>query len=58
MRKKLTVAAIQSLPQGNYADAISPGLNLRIGARRKTWSVYHRLGGRLQAEPSSAISRP
>lgn len=44
--KKLTVIAIKSLPPGNYADAGYPGLNLRIGVHRRTWSVYHRVGGR------------
>ncbi len=27
---------------------ICPGLNLRVGTTRKTWSVYHRTGGRLK----------
>src|SRR4051812_24856486 len=48
MRKKLTVAAIATLAEGNYADTIHAGLNLRIGARRRTWSVYYRRAGKLK----------
>ena len=48
MRIKLTAVVIPTLPQGNYADVLCPGLNLRIGTKRKTWSVYHRAGGRLR----------
>jgi integrase len=47
LKKKLTALGIAALPQGNYSDAIYPGLNLRIGAKRRTWSVFHRLGGKL-----------
>jgi hypothetical protein len=47
MKMKLTAMAIVSLPGGNYTDAACAGLTLRVGAKRKTWSVFHRLGGRL-----------
>src|SRR5262245_37645898 len=47
MKKKLTSLAIQSLPEGNYHDAGFGGLQLRVGRERKTWSVFHRVGGRL-----------
>ena len=36
------------MEEGNYTDMICPGLNLRVGTTRKTWSVYHRTGGRLK----------
>ena len=43
MKKKLTALAIPSLPEGQYPDALMPGLILRVG-----------IGGRLG---SAAIAR-
>ncbi|HEV2897258.1 MAG TPA: integrase family protein [Pseudaminobacter sp.] len=48
MKMKLTVLAIPSLPEGNYTDAACAGLTLRVGAKRRTWSVYYRIGGKLK----------
>src|SRR4051794_35517849 len=48
MRMKLTAVAIPTLPHGDFADLAYPGLHLRIGAKRRTWSVFHRQGGRLK----------
>ena len=48
MKKKLTAVAVATLPPGNYTDAACAGLTLRVGVKRRTWSVFHRLGGRLR----------
>ena len=48
MKKKLTAVTVATLPDGNYTDSAHPGLTLRVGANRRTWSVFHRLGGRLK----------
>ena len=45
MKKKLTAVGIPTLPKGNYTDAACAGLNLRVGAKRRTWSVFYRIGG-------------
>src|SRR5262245_61606990 len=50
MKKKLTALAIPSLPKGQYPDALMPGLNLRVGARRKTWEVRYRKSGKRHAD--------
>ena len=47
MKKKLTAVAVATLPPGIYTDAACAGLTLRVGVKRRTWSVFHRLGGRL-----------
>ena len=47
MKKKLTAVAVASLPPGIYTDAACAGLTLRVGVKRRTWSVFHRVGGRL-----------
>jgi integrase len=45
-RKKLTAIAILTLPAGTYPDHIVPGLMLRVGANRRTWTYRYRSGGR------------
>ncbi len=45
-KPKLTAVALPSLAPGEYTDHILPGLNLTIGARRKTWTLRHRIGGK------------
>ena len=47
MKKKLTAVAVASLPPGIYTDAACAGLTLRVGVKRRTWSVFHRVSGRL-----------
>ena len=47
MKKKLTAVAVATLPPGNYTDSAHAGLTLRVGAKRRTWSMFHRLGGKL-----------
>ena len=46
MRKKLTTTTLFSLPQGDFDDILFPGLTLRVGVNRKTWTVRHRAGGK------------
>jgi hypothetical protein len=48
MRKKLTALILPTLPQGAYHDSGSPGLQLRVGKTRSTWSAFHRLAGKLK----------
>ncbi len=45
-KSKLTAAALATLPTGEYVDTLLPGLNLSVGARRKTWSLRYRVGGK------------
>jgi len=44
-RKKLSALAIPTLPPGAWPDAIVPGLTLRVGAKRRTWTYRFRRGG-------------
>lgn len=43
---KLTATIINTLPQGDYTDAILPGLTYRVGARRRSWQLRYRAGGK------------
>ena len=45
MKKLLSAVAVPKLGSGEYWDAIVPGLALRVGARRRTWTLRHRVGG-------------
>jgi integrase len=45
-RKKLSAIAISTLPPGNWPDPIVPGLMLRVGANRRTWTYRYRTGGK------------
>jgi Arm DNA-binding domain len=45
-RKKLSALSIRTLPPGNWPDVVGPGLALRVGANRKTWTYRYRAGGR------------
>ena len=46
MKKLLSAVAVPKLGSGEYWDAIVPGLALRVGARRRTWTLRHRVGGK------------
>lgn len=46
MRKLLSAMAVPKLGTGEYWDPLIPGLALRVGARRRTWTLRHRVGGR------------
>jgi integrase len=46
MRKLLSALAVPKLGAGEYWDPLIPGLALRVGARRRTWTLRHRVGGR------------
>jgi len=46
MKKLLSAVAVPKLRPGEYWDPLIPGLALRVGARRRTWTLRHRVGGR------------
>src|SRR4029077_5009467 len=46
MRKLLSALAVPKLGTGEYWDPLIPGLALRVGTRRRTWTFRHRVGGR------------
>jgi hypothetical protein len=48
---KLTATIINSLPQGDYTDALVPGLTFRVGARRRSWQLRWRAGGKQLKKP-------
>ena len=50
MKKKLTALAIPTLPEGQYPDALTPGLILRVGKNRRTWECRYRKGGKRHAD--------
>ena len=41
--KKLSALAVPTLPPGEWRDAALPGLILRVGARRRTWTFRARV---------------
>src|SRR5262249_16181069 len=45
MRKLLSAVAVPKLGTGEYWDPVIPGLALRVGAHRRTWTLRHRVGG-------------
>jgi integrase len=45
MKKLLSAVAVPKLGTGEYWDPLIPGLALRVGARRRTWTLRHRVGG-------------
>lgn len=49
--KKLTTAAIPHLPEGEWWDAILPGLIIRVGKKRRSWSVRYHSGGSYHRQP-------
>jgi len=49
-QKKMTAAAIPTLPPGDHPDDLVPALMLRVGVRRKTWTVRHRMQGKYRAD--------
>jgi integrase len=46
MKKLLSAVAVPKLGTGEYWDPLIPGLALRVGAHRRTWTLRHRVGGR------------
>ena len=44
--KKLSALSIKKLTPGDWHDALLPGLILRVGAKRQTWSYRYSAGGR------------
>lgn len=50
-QRKLTSVAIPTLAPGEWYDAVLPGLILRVGARRRSWSFRYRAGGSYHRKP-------
>jgi integrase len=46
MKRLLSAVAVPKLRPGEYWDPLIPGLALRVGAHRRTWTLRHRVGGR------------
>ena len=51
MKKTLTVLALPTLPTGEYWDTTCTGLVFRVGSRRRTWAVRHRVHGIYRRDP-------
>ena len=49
--KKLSTLSIPSLAPGDWHDVIVPGLILRVGAKRRTWTYRTRTGGKKLRRP-------
>ena len=45
-RKKLSALSIPTLSPGDWHDIVVPGLILRVGTNRKTWTYRTSAGGR------------
>ena len=45
-RKKLSALSIKKLSPGDWHDVIVPGLILRVGAKRQTWTYRYSAGGK------------
>jgi integrase len=50
-QKKLTALAIPTLKAGEWYDSVLPGLILRVGVRRRTWSFRYHAGGSYHRKP-------
>lgn len=48
--KKLTALSLPNLSVGDYPDHIFPGLTFRVGLKRKTWTLRHRIGDKQRRE--------
>jgi Arm DNA-binding domain len=46
--KKLTAVSLPHLPEGEWHDAILPGLILRVGKKRRSWSIRYHANGSYQ----------
>ena len=44
--KKLSALSIPHLTPGDWHDVVVPGLILRVGAKRRTWTYRTRTGGK------------
>ena len=44
--KKLFAVTLPTLPQGEHPDHIFPGLIFRVGGKRRTWTLRHRVGSK------------
>jgi integrase len=49
--RKLTALAIPTLAPGEWHDAVLPGLSLRVGKRRRSWSFRYHAGGSYHRKP-------
>ena len=44
--KKLNAASLATLPPGDWADLLMPGLIFRVGSRRRAWNYRCRVGAK------------
>ena len=49
--KKLTAVSIPHLAEGEWYDAVLPGLILRVGVKRRTWQFRYHAGGSYHRKP-------
>jgi integrase len=49
--RKLTTVSIPHLAEGEWYDAVLPGLILRVGKKRRSWSFRYRSGGSYRRVP-------
>src|SRR5258705_4918022 len=49
--KKLSSLSIPALAPGEWYDSVLPGLILRVGARRRSWSFRYHSGGSYHRKP-------
>jgi integrase len=49
--KKLTAVSIPHLVEGEWYDAVLPGLILRVGVKRRTWQFRYHAGGSYHRKP-------
>jgi integrase len=55
--KKLTALSIPTLAPGEWYDTVVPGLILRVGIKRRTWSFRYHAGGSYPREPLGHFPR-
>ncbi len=48
--KKLSALSLPNLPVGDHPDHVFPGLTFRVQAKRKTWTLRHRIGDKQRRE--------
>ena len=50
-QKKLTALSVPTLTEGEWYDAVLPGLILRVGVKRRTWYFRYHAGGSYHRKP-------
>ena len=50
-QKKLSAVSVRHLAEGEWWDALLPGLILRVGKKRRSWSVRYHSNGSYPRKP-------